>query len=33
MSTAAFNIELSYNQILDLVRQLPIREKRNLLKS
>lgn len=30
MSTAAFNIELSYNQILDLVRQLPIREKKKL---
>ncbi|WP_455638493.1 type II toxin-antitoxin system VapB15 family antitoxin [Parabacteroides sp.] len=30
MNTAAFNIELSYNQILDLVRQLPVREKKKL---
>lgn len=30
MSTAAFNIELSYNQILDLVRQLPKSEKKKL---
>ena len=30
MNTAALNIELNYNQILDLVRQLPIREKKKL---
>lgn len=30
MNTAAINIKLSYNQILDLVRQLPMREKKKL---